>query len=181
MFSAFRASSGSVLRRRLSGRWRLILCLSCLACTALWAGQQPAGSPGAEASRYAGPETCHACHDDAYQSFAASAHEKLLANLESAQQGCEACHGPGADHVNGNGDASKIFRFSEAKPAAIRSHCVACHTQIREDPHSRHDVTCLSCHSAHHYTQPKFILIKSEDSLCRGCHPPETNKAGQRR
>jgi predicted CXXCH cytochrome family protein len=41
---------------------------------------------------------------------------------------------------------------------------------MREDVHTRARVTCLSCHSAHHYREKKFLLIASADELCRKCH-----------
>jgi hypothetical protein len=129
-------------------------------------------SPSAgDTSKYAGADTCQACHDDQYKSFAASAHEKLLVSKDPAQQGCEACHGPGAAHVNGNGDTSKVFRFQGAKLSDIRARCAACHQRAGADSSKHQKVSCLACHSVHHYQQKQSILAKPALELCRSCHP----------
>lgn len=138
-----------------------------------WArqGAQNSTAP-TNSSKYVGAETCQACHDDLYQSIANSAHEKLLTSKDPVKQGCEGCHGAGAEHVNGNGDASKIFRFGAATAAVVREHCLACHVRQKSDSQK---MGCLDCHSVHHYQQKKAILVKSEDKLCISCHDPLGN------
>ncbi|HXY50235.1 MAG TPA: cytochrome c3 family protein [Terriglobales bacterium] len=140
----------------------------------LWAGLLAAQRPPETASdldsaKCVGTETCQTCHEESYQSFADSAHARTLENPRPAERGCEGCHGPGADHVNAGGDPGKIRRFADANPDTIRERCAACHA-MREDAHSRARITCLSCHSAHHYREKKFLLIASSDQLCRKCH-----------
>ena len=73
--------------------------------------------------RYAGSETCQACHDELYTSFQKTAHEHLLHNARAEENGCEACHGPGQDHVDNNGDRSKIVTFSDMPSKAVRERC----------------------------------------------------------
>lgn len=126
--------------------------------------------PDENTSQYVGSETCQACHDDLYRSYTESAHEKLERSTEAAKRGCEGCHGPGADHVNGAGDASKIFRFQLAKNSVVRERCRTCHEVSGDEAHVRRGVSCLHCHSAHHYTQKKFILVQSAERLCLNCH-----------
>jgi predicted CXXCH cytochrome family protein len=144
----------------------------------MWALDEPSsGSKQSDESQYVGAETCQPCHDDVYGRFSESPHQKLLASTDPAKQGCEACHGPGAEHANSNGDVSKIFRFGEAKPAAVRSRCLVCHGELKKDFHAQHPISCLKCHSAHHYTQKQNMLVRSQEQLCQGCH---TRKFGEK-
>ena len=92
--------------------------------------------------------------------MADSAHKKLFTESQQEKQGCEACHGPGQAHVDGNGDASKIFRFTDARANTVRARCGSCHEDLSAETHGHSSVQCLSCHSVHHFTQKKFLLIK---------------------
>lgn len=111
-------------------------------------------------NKFVGSETCQSCHDEAYSTVADSAHNKLFAAKQEEKRGCEACHGPGQAHVDGNGDASKIFRFTDARSAAVRARCGVCHESLSSDTHGQSSANCLSCHSVHRFTQKKFLLIK---------------------
>ena len=66
--------------------------------------QQP--SKSANAASYVGSETCKGCHEDLYKKFEATPHWKTTFDTRRGPewQGCEACHGPGTDHVAGGGD-----------------------------------------------------------------------------
>ena len=115
----------------------------------------------AKPAGYVGSETCKSCHDEAYTSLSESAHKKLFTESKPEKQGCEACHGPGQAHVDGNGDASKIFRFTDARAPQVRARCGACHESLSVDSHTNSSASCLSCHSPHHYQQKKFLLLKT--------------------
>jgi predicted CXXCH cytochrome family protein len=118
---------------------------------------------------YVGSETCIACHDDSSKTLEPTGHQKLLANQEPAKNGCEACHGPGSKHLDGNGDVEKIFRFTGAPISQVQLRCAGCHSRLGE-AHGHAKLNCLSCHSVHHAAEPKFILVKSSPDLCTGCH-----------
>jgi hypothetical protein len=64
-----------------------------------------------QASEYVGAETCKTCHEEIYNAWEKTPHWKTTLNTEGgpSKQGCEGCHGPGAEHVAGGGDVSKIF------------------------------------------------------------------------
>jgi predicted CXXCH cytochrome family protein len=133
----------------------------------------PPASGAASSAEYVGTETCQACHDELYPSIADSAHRALLAKQEVPEQGCEACHGPGAAHVSSNGDKEKIFSFRSAAAGAIRHRCMRFHTMTEGQPHNRADVSCLSCHSVHQYKTRKFLLRQEGPALCQKCHLAE--------
>src|ERR1039458_8868516 len=120
------------------------LCFFCTA-TSLSQTQQPgekklqpgsasSSAPKATASssddsKYAGSETCKGCHEDLYNSWAKTPHWKTTLDKKAgpSHQGCEGCHGPGAEHVAGGGDKSKIFTFEKASAKEVDARCLTCH------------------------------------------------------
>ena len=139
-----------------------------LATAVTWS--QRTAPPEHAAYSYVGSDTCQPCHDELYRSIADSAHQALLESEHPGQKGCESCHGPGSAHVNGNGDASKIFRFGEAGIEAARARCGQCHQNFMAQDAGHQKLSCLACHSAHHYQQQKFLLSLAKDQMCQRCH-----------
>src|ERR1039458_6749259 len=72
-----------------------------------------ASTPSPDVSKYVGAETCKTCHEEIYNAWEKTPHWKTTLNKKGgpAKQGCEGCHGPGADHVAGGGDKTKIWLF----------------------------------------------------------------------
>ena len=139
--------------------------------------QQQAVATSTE-NKYAGAEECKTCHEEIYQRFDKSPHWKTLLNerVGPTKQGCEACHGPGREHIDAGGDKTKIFSFKTASSAAVNERCLGCHASGKEhenfsrSAHSENNLSCLSCHSSHHATTDHFLLTKSQPNLCYGCH-----------
>ena len=133
-------------------------------------------------SLYVGAETCKTCHEDIYKNFENTAHfattmdSKLDANKGPEWHGCEACHGPGKEHVDSGGDKTKIFTFKDASPQEASARCLGCH-QYNEE-HSNYDrsahlangVGCLDCHSPHHPKEGQFLMKAKSPELCYKCH-----------
>lgn len=134
--------------------------------------------PSSEASAYAGSETCKTCHEDIFNNFDRSPHWKTMLDKRGgpSKQGCEACHGPAAGHVDDPGDSKKIFSFKTASAKEINQRCLECHSSGKDhmnfsrSAHSENDLSCLNCHSSHHATTTQFLLIKAQPDLCYTCH-----------
>jgi DmsE family decaheme c-type cytochrome len=139
--------------------------------------------PSSKASEYVGAETCKTCHADMpskdfFSNYEASPH--FVTTLDTKKgpewQGCEACHGPGAAHVAGGGDVTKIFTFKNASAKEINARCMNCHAggpqhmNAINSIHALNNVSCISCHSPHHAQTKEFLLTKAEPELCYSCH-----------
>ncbi|MGC9518224.1 MAG: GSU2203 family decaheme c-type cytochrome [Desulfuromonadaceae bacterium] len=148
--------------------------------------------PVIEGATYVGADTCYGCHDGmAGEMFAASTGEEgfadtihgRLANWElmGAEQGCEACHGPGSKHVENYGDTAYIIRPAELTSDQSSAICVKCHSDgdLMDYVHSEHalsDVGCVDCHNVHD-GEGKFSLKAEDPELCYTCHQEEQAKS----
>jgi len=119
----------------------------------------PASAASAsDTSKYVGAETCKTCHEEIYNAWEKTPHWKTTLDKKGgpSHQGCEGCHGPGADHVAGGGDKTKIYVFEGKSRNATSARCLSCHgdaheqSHFAESAHSSSDVGCLDCHSPHH-------------------------------
>ncbi|MBZ5707496.1 MAG: DmsE family decaheme c-type cytochrome, partial [Acidobacteriia bacterium] len=85
-------------------------------------------------------------------------------------------HGPGAEHVAGGGDKSKIFTFKDVSPKEVSRRCLECHQYGEEhanfdrSQHNINDVSCIACHSPHHSKDREFLLVQKQPDLCFTCH-----------
>lgn len=150
--------------------------------------------------RYVGSETCKACHEDQFKAVAETTHGKLsdLPAWKGKVVGCESCHGPGKEHVEGGGDKTKIKVFTGMDSKAVSESCLACHSgkeahnNFRRGDHWRNNIGCTDCHSAHGPSygpqrpgsitligeaasqRPNLanraMLKNNEPQLCIGCH-----------
>ncbi|HVP42403.1 MAG TPA: DmsE family decaheme c-type cytochrome [Terriglobales bacterium] len=126
-------------------------------------------------SQYVGSETCKGCHEDLYKNVEGTLHVQTFKLKDAAHQGCEGCHGPGAAHVEGGGDKSKIFVFPAAKSQEVSQRCLSCHEGkleqrlFRQSPHNENGVSCTSCHSVHH-SKKEYLLTAAQPAQCYSCH-----------
>jgi predicted CXXCH cytochrome family protein len=121
--------------------------------------QKPAASPGNNyrPQDYLGSDTCKACHEHQFTNFSRTIHAKLagMPSWKGIPVGCEACHGPGKQHVENGGDKTKIRTFKNWTPEQITNVCLECHAReeernnFRRGDHGRNNVACTSCHSPH--------------------------------
>jgi DmsE family decaheme c-type cytochrome len=139
---------------------------------------QSKSHPAADNSQYVGAETCKGCHEQQFKQIDITPHYKttFAKGRGDDWHGCESCHGPGAAHVEGGGDKTKIFRFSEASSKEISERCLTCHESnlehmtFQRSVHNKNGVSCTSCHSPHHAKESQFILTERQPTLCYSCH-----------
>jgi DmsE family decaheme c-type cytochrome len=141
-----------------------------------WA-QVPAGSG------YVGSaETCKACHQAQFESFAATKMGTLFLKGPRNHQeslACEACHGPAAAHVASGGSErlSPFISFTKRDPASAAQRsavCLQCHTQgvvalWQGAQHESRGVACTNCHNIHAADQ-KVLTKESQAEVCFACH-----------
>lgn len=143
------------------------------------ARQTPTPAPAATAA-YAGEETCLSCHEG--QAYKGTAHA-LKSNLRTpvANHGCESCHGPGKDHVDGGGDTTKIVNPAKLQPREASETCTTCHDRAKHalwdgSQHDQRNIGCLTCHSTHAPKGPSQTKTKTEAGLCASCHRTIVNR-----
>lgn len=136
-----------------------------------------------DASKYVGSEACKTCHEDMpskdfYKNYEASPHFATTLDTKKGPEwhGCEACHGPGKEHVDGGGDKTKIFTFKNASAAETSARCLDCHQYGQEhsnyarSAHLQNGVSCTDCHDPHHAKESEFLMKEKQPVLCYGCH-----------
>lgn len=126
---------------------------------------------------YLGGETCLACHD-IRDAFAKNPHYKNWENesLPQSKQGCEACHGPGSEHIKVGVNPGKIFNFKTVTAQEISDTCLNCHLQDEErvnfarNEHGLNAVACTECHTIHTSHVKEALLSARTPALCYDCH-----------
>ena len=142
------------------------------------AGTTAKAAAQAEPGKYVGSETCKGCHEEQFKQIDATQHFKATAAKGRGEDwhGCESCHGPGAAHVEGGGDKSKIFTFKDATSKESTTRCMQCHESNAEhmtfnrSAHARAGVGCTSCHDVHKAKEKQFLLSEKQPAMCFKCH-----------
>ena len=129
-------------------------------------------------SLYVGSETCKTCHEDMpskgfFKTYEDSPHFATTLDTKKGPEwhGCEACHGPGKEHVEGGGDKSKIFTFKNASASEISARCLDCHQYGEEhsnfgrSAHLQNNVGCTDCHDPHHAKESQFLMKEKQPLL----------------
>jgi DmsE family decaheme c-type cytochrome len=131
-----------------------------------------------DSTQYVGSEVCATCHEEIHAQFLKTPHAVTLSKpgYRFNERGCEACHGPGAAHVEAGGDPTKIISFSSMASKERTDVCLTCHAKQEErinfkrSEHNFSQVSCDGCHSSH---SPKFaegLLKDRAPELCYTCH-----------
>jgi DmsE family decaheme c-type cytochrome len=135
-------------------------------------------------STYVGMDECTQCHEEIFENFRATSHGHMRGDKGES---CEACHGPGSQHVEAGEDF--IVMPNDA-------NCLACHGGSHKtargprhtdrkvvmdwqfSDHKMAGVKCIDCHNPHSTThkalraKPEFQVqnIDPASALCLSCH-----------
>jgi hypothetical protein len=148
------------------------------------------------------PPLCFGCHSTASSTDSQFHPERLIPGVT-----CEACHGPGAQHVaqmsleHDAGTSTLIFNPARLSPADSVDFCGACHrtsADVSLNPVSGIFVlrfpayrleqsrcwgdgdarlTCTACHDAH---KPRVQDAAFYDKVCLSCHSPASGATKDR-
>lgn len=139
-------------------------------------GLAPAQAQAQGKAKFAGAESCKACHEDATASYARSIHgNKAVPGSSANRGGCESCHGAAAAHVEKSG--AKVpgmvsFGSRQASAKEKNAPCLACHEGTKTMAFwkiGKHkSVSCDNCHTVHQ--SGKKNLKAGEPELCYSCH-----------
>jgi predicted CXXCH cytochrome family protein len=140
----------------------------CIVLGLAWLGYSQPQATAEDNSKYVGSETCAMCHVNVMSKWRMAVHRRTLFNKDPAKRGCEACHGPGGDHVAAGGDKTKILHLQSLKPEDAARMCQKCHTQeeVTLWPTSRHaraKLSCVVCHDPHSPGE-KTLLADAENA-----------------
>lgn len=177
------------------------LALAVLATSALAAGAALAEDPAqpetaapqaqmaAVQADYVGDAVCLGCHEKLKpgitESYQQTIHYRVLNEKNGTtplmRHGCEACHGPGGDHVRAGGGKGKgnMLEFEGHTPEDVHREndaCLQCHRGGERlywegSTHPSRDVGCASCHSIMHNVSGRNQLARATVvDTCGGCH-----------
>jgi DmsE family decaheme c-type cytochrome len=154
--------------------------------TALWppaASFSPPTSGAVRQADYVGSQTCLGCHEGMDASMAGTAHARAAhPRSPAAAEGCESCHGPGAQHVADPSRETTLLKFAAVAPREASAACLSCHTKASHalwqgGAHDARNLSCVTCHSVH---APKSagaqLKTATEVETCAGCHRQQALK-----
>ncbi len=134
---------------------------------------------------------CISCHQEQHATFSDTMMGRIILHAPRTRQealGCEACHGPGSDHLValGAGKEDKgIINFRSNSPESVSEHnaiCLSCHESglrmhWRGSQHESADVSCTSCHTIMKKVSAKRQFTKeTEMETCFQCHTDKRAK-----
>lgn len=131
--------------------------------------------------QYAGLEACMACHEEQVETFENSIHGKKGFELRS-DKACETCHGPGAEHVEEEGDVTKIRSMASLSAIEKSETCLQCHDRGQRmywtgSTHHSRGLACQDCHSIHSGKSERAQLKEAvETDVCFGCHKQKASQ-----
>ena len=161
---------------------RLIAALLCCAVSTLAAAQDG----------YVGEARCAGCHALEQEHWAHTVHARIFRASDKnslAGKSCEACHGPGAKHLENATDPEGIIAFTRKRGAPIEkqnAQCLQCHQgRSRIFWHgSRHESSRLGCADCHNpmarFSASGLLAKPSVSETCFTCHQEQRTEFRKR-
>jgi DmsE family decaheme c-type cytochrome len=140
-------------------------------------------------AKFKDANTCLGCHDEDYVPPLFPIFKTKHAAIADprtpfANQQCEACHGPGGDHIKAkNKRGGSIINFGKNAWTPIKEQnekCLACHQthqriEWKGSTHEFNGLACVSCHTVHVAKDP--VLDRAEQAkVCYTCHKSKQAK-----
>jgi DmsE family decaheme c-type cytochrome len=140
---------------------------------------EPATVPAAEevpvAEEVVAVPACSDCHDQA-KTFLTNPHARGAVTKGVVSNDVRtACHGDGAEHIEGGGDKSKIsvpHGRTGSDETCMLCHDTANNRMTRRGIHANtENVNCLTCHSIHSPDRRSpHLVTRPQLALCGSCH-----------
>lgn len=146
----------------------------------------------AEDRTYVGQKTCETCHQQEASNWAHTLHAKIFGlnpRNSTEAQGCEACHGPGSEHVKNPADLSRIISFSHKSQTPVarqNGQCLSCHQGGQRifwhaSIHETNNVGCSDCHNPMtNFSARGLTARESINETCFQCHKVQRAQFNQR-
>lgn len=144
------------------------------------AAEEKAQKASGTKAQYVGREICEGCHPDYAEAFHLTLHFKSSGTGPDAANQCEACHGPGSEHVNAGGGKTGIVNLSSLHGYKASAVCARCHESKpgqfswRFSRHATSDVSCNDCHLTHGKSKQDISARQLRDGgqprVCFTCH-----------
>jgi len=140
-------------------------------------------------AKYKDAGTCLGCHDEEYVPALFPIFRTKHATVADprtpfANQQCEACHGPGGDHIKAKKKrGGTIISFGKNAWTPVKDQnekCLACHQthqriEWKGSTHEFNGLACVSCHTIHVAKDP--VLDRAEQQrVCLTCHKSEQSE-----
>ena len=167
--------------------WGLLL-ISCVAVNRTLVA--PPSIPGAS---FVGNKACAECHEETTGHFDTSSHARLaIADAKVGETGCEACHGPGSNHLKDPANpANRVslvgFTKTWGTPVAQQTAmCLSCHeggqhTFWQGSVHATNNLSCSDCHNPMAKISATGLLKKqSINETCYTCHQQQRTEFAKR-
>jgi DmsE family decaheme c-type cytochrome len=131
---------------------------------------------------YVGEARCATCHKAEQDNWAHTVHARVFRlnpRNALAARGCEACHGPGARHLEDATDKAAIIAYTRRRGAPVdiqNAQCLQCHKGRERiywqgSVHERSRLACSDCHNPMAKFSASGLLAKGTVSeTCFTCH-----------
>ena len=152
----------------------------------------PAADSATDNRVYVGQKTCETCHQQEAGNWAHTVHAKVfdLHPRDAIEaRGCEACHGPGSDHIKNPADLTTIISFSSKSRTPVplqNAQCLSCHQGGQrifwhDSIHESNNLSCSDCHNPMtSFASHGLTARESINDTCFQCHKVQRAQFAER-